>query len=362
MPTALAPLAAHPTLERVRNGRNIRLIGFGEMFRQPIVKGNFAVVAFNARNFPLPKPGGYEEGYIGPSTVTPILRVARALEAPVVFEVAHSEFGSEKKPYTGIITRNGMEQGVKLVVTHILAEYERLKMAGIPIGIHYDHGSSAEIMKACIEAGFTSVAMDGGDQKSWADLTGKAREWVEYCHPKGVGVEGEIETVGGQNPTEPEQAIKFAQETGVDVLVVTLKDNKHGSVPGTSVMEEERLAAVRQALPDMPVNLHGGSGFALHTLTRASMRGLFQKLNYATLVYEEMVKAVPGWLEILNMVAGKPKGTRPKEGRDQLALTDPLLRLMTPEVVAAAEAAAEKAAGAVMQAVGNVRTAQYYSV
>lgn len=362
----LAPLSAHPYLVQVARGRKVRFMGMGEMFAQPIKRGNFAVVAFNARNIPLKPEGGWEEGYIGPSTVTPVLRAARDLEAPVVLEIADSELGSPKSPYTGALSRygftpEGIQTGLHNFVRHILAEYSRLDMAGIPIGIHYDHGARREILEACIKAGFTSAAFDGGNMKDWGQLTGTAREWVNHAHPMGVGIEGEIELVDVAEPTDPQKAIQFANETGIDVLVVTLAENVHGSLPGSSVMEENRLFAVRQALPEMPVNLHGGSGFALFDLARTAMRGGFQKLNYATVLYDAIMNKVPGMVQILNMATGNPQGSRPKAGRKRLADLDPMLRLIDKDTVKAAEEAAYRAAVDVMRAVGNVRTAQYYS-
>ncbi|MCX5751566.1 MAG: class II fructose-bisphosphate aldolase [Candidatus Saganbacteria bacterium] len=359
----LAPLSAHPTLGARKNGRNIRTMGFGEMYRVPVEKGNFAVVAFNGRNVPLPMPGGYEEGYVGPSTVTPVLKAAKVLEAPVIIEIASSELGKPGKSYTGVLSRHDFDlrAGLSAFVNHVFAEYQRLDMAGIPIGIHYDHGDKFDVAKACVEAGFTSVAMDGGKIADFATLKAEARKWVEHFHPLGVGVEGEIETVGGEEPTDPQKAVEFASATGVDVLVVTLSKNPHGGMPGTSVMESPRLAAARQALPQMPVNLHGGSGFGLEVLTRASMQGLFQKLNYATELFEAIVGAVPGWPQVLKMAAGKPQGSRIKDSRDALAMTDFLLKLMPKEVVEAAEQAAYAKAFAVMRAVGNEGTAKFYS-
>lgn len=362
----LAPLSAHPTLAKAKAGRNVRTVGFADMYRQPIEKGNFAVVAFNIRNFPLKPAEGWEAGYIGPSTVTPVLRAARDLQAPVLLEIADSELGKEGSPYTGVLSRHGfvpegIQAGLNDFVQHVFSVYERLDMAGIPIGIHYDHGARRNILEASIHAGFTSAAFDGGKMKDWKQLTATAREWVNYAHPRGVGIEGEIELVDQEKPTDPQEAIKFAKETGVDVLVVTLSKNVHGALPGSSVMEEERLFEVRKALPEMPVNLHGGSGFALYDLARTSLKGGFQKLNYATVLYEAMVKAVPGWQQVLNMATGKAQGARPKDGRKQLARIDEMLKWMDADSIKAAEEAAYKASIDVMRAVGNVNTAQYYS-
>lgn len=360
--SALKSLSCHPTLKMAKAGRDITMIPFNQMYEVPLRRGDFAVPAFNVRNFPLPANGGFGEGYIGPSTVTQILKAARDLEAPVVIEIAHSELGEEGSPYTGVVTRHGLTKGTQLFVDHIFTEYQKLNMAGIPIGIHYDHGTDMDIVKAAIHAGFTSVAMDGGDQPDWESLVGKAKSWVDYCHPLGVGVEGEIELVDQEKPTDPYEAIEFAKATGVDVLVITLAKNVHGAKPGSSVMDTERLEAVRKGLPDMPVNLHGGSGFSLDVLQKTAQAGLFQKLNYATEVFEAMIKAVPGWQAILNMISGQEQGTRPKAGRKKLAQTDFLLPHITPEFVRAAESAAYEKILATMVTVGNIRTAKYYTV
>ena len=227
---ALAPrgsLKANAHLTRAKAGRNITTERFDRLYAEPVRRGNYAVLAFNARNFPLKKGEAWEEGYVGPSTVVPVLKAARALQAPVLIEIAGSELGKLEAPYTGVLSRYGfdaagIQAGLNNFVQHVFAEYARLDMTGIPIGVHYDHGNRADIRDAAIRAGFTSVALDGGNIKDMAELHRTGREWVNVCRPFGVGVEGEIELVDVEAPTKPAEAVAFAKATGIDVLVVTL--------------------------------------------------------------------------------------------------------------------------------------------
>lgn len=350
----LAPLSAHKTLQGIVNGRKVWLVNLDTMYK-PTLAGKHAIPAVNVRNMPLPKDGDYRNGYVGPSTAVAALRAMRHLNAPLVLEIAQSEV-----VYAGPVARHGEVEGFRQFSEHILAEADRMDMRDIPLAIHFDHGENTEWMKAAVKGGFTSVAFDGGKTKNWQDLVTKTKEWVEYCHAQGVTVEGEIETVGGAEPTDPAKAIQFVKETGVDVIVVTLEKNEHGSLQGTSVLEVDRLQAVREAIPNTPLNLHGGSGFSLGELSLGAMAGLFQKLNYATQVYEPMIRSIPGMQEALNFVSGQPQGTRPKAGRKKLNLLDPFLQHLPEKVVREAEHVGQMQIENVMAAVRNVDTAGLY--
>lgn len=144
----------------------------------------------------------------------------------------------------------------------------------IPIAMHLDHGNSLESAKKAIELGFSSVMIDGslmedGKTPSEYDYNVKVtRSVVEYAHKFGVTVEGEIGRLGGiedgvgsgsVHVTDPEQAKKFVNETGVDALAIAI-GTSHGAYKfkGDKNLAFDVLKKVRE-LVDIPIVLHGAS-------------------------------------------------------------------------------------------------------
>lgn len=344
--------------QRIVAAKGLNLVNLNVLFNVAM-KNRFAIPAINIRNFPIPKDGNYKNGYLGPSTVVACFRVMQKLNSPLILEIAQSEYG-----YAGPKTIFGEEAGFQGFVDHILVEAKKMGVKQ-PFAIHFDHGEKTEYMKAAVKAGFTSVAMDGGTLENWDALIAKAREWVNYCHPRGVTVEGEIETVGGEKPTEPKEAIKFVEQTGVDVIVVTLPKNVHGAKKGESKLDMNRLLGVSRKVPN-PVNLHGGSGFPYEDITAAVEAGAIHKLNYATEVFRYIVAAVPGMQDAINEAAGLEKSvTDPKKGRKTMFKlfeggANSFIAKIGADAVRAAEDAGMAEIIRIMEATKNVGTARLY--
>lgn len=134
--------------------------------------------------------------------------------------------------------------------------------------LHLDHGKSFEVCKKAVELGFDSVMIDGSalDFEKNVKLTKKV---CAYAHKKGVLVEGEIGQIKGiednvkadQNIyTNPEEAYKFARETGVDLLAVAIGTshgvNKYSKNP---TLRMDILSEIEKLLPSLPLVLHGAS-------------------------------------------------------------------------------------------------------
>ena len=134
--------------------------------------------------------------------------------------------------------------------------------ASVPVVAHLDHGYSAEECRAAIEAGFTSVMFDGS-QKPLAENIAETAAIVRMAHDAGVSCEGEIGFVGysggaSSAGTDPEEAARFAAETGVDAMAISvgnvhLQENKEGG------LDEARIRAI-EAVTEIPLVIHGGSG------------------------------------------------------------------------------------------------------
>ncbi len=151
----------------------------------------------------------------------------------------------------------------------------------IPIAMHQDHGNSFETCKSAIELGFTSVMMDGSlkaDGKtpaSFEENVEVTRKVVDYAHERGVTVEGEIGVLGGvedghgaggsglDHITDPDQAVEFAELTGVDALAIAI-GTSHGAYkftkkPDGSVLKMDVLIAIHKRLPKTHLVMHGSS-------------------------------------------------------------------------------------------------------
>ena len=141
--------------------------------------------------------------------------------------------------------------------------------------MHLDHGNSLETVKQAIELGMTSVMIDGSlkeDSKTpttFEENVEVTKSVVEYAHPFGVTVEAELGTLGGIEDgvgsgkvtlTDPDQAVEFVKETGVDSLAVAI-GTSHGAY---KFKEEPKLALdivkkIHKKMPELPMVMHGSS-------------------------------------------------------------------------------------------------------
>lgn len=157
------------------------------------------------------------------------------------------------------------------------------------IVLHFDHGFSSELVKRAIDAGFTSVMVDGSSLP-FDENVEKTKDIVQYAHERGVTVEAEIGHVGGGESyldpedddtmlTTTEEAEKFAKLTGVDSLAVSI-GTAHGEYKGTPHLNFERLRDIAEHV-DVPLVLHGGSGSGDENLEKAVRFGIC-KVNICT--------------------------------------------------------------------------------
>jgi len=134
--------------------------------------------------------------------------------------------------------------------------------ASVPVVAHLDHGHSAEECREAIECGFTSVMYDGS-QLSLDENIAQTAAIVKMARRAGVSTEGEIGFVGyaqgaASQGTEPAEAARFASETGVDAMAISV-GNVHLQETEAAQIDRAQLAAI-EAATDVPLVLHGGSG------------------------------------------------------------------------------------------------------
>lgn len=158
--------------------------------------------------------------------------------------------------------------------------------AKVRVVLHLDHGTTPEVIKKAIDLGFSSVMIDAS-QDTIEENVRKTKDIIDYAHPKGVVVEAEIGHVGaGENYenhetsdsqyTTVEEAKKFAEETGVDSLAISI-GTAHGMYKGIPEINFDRLKEIAAAV-DTPLVLHGGSSSGDENLNRCATNGI-TKIN-----------------------------------------------------------------------------------
>lgn len=168
------------------------------------------------------------------------------------------------------------------------------KDVSVPVALHFDHGMTFDEIIKAIHAGFTSVMIDASACE-YEENVRRTKEIVKIAHAVNVSVEAEIGHVGGAEGggddgndsllTDPAEAARFVEETGVDCLAVSV-GTAHGLYQGIPKLDFERLAEIAQAV-EVPLVLHGGSGSGDENLRKAVELGI-SKVN----VFSDMLKAI----------------------------------------------------------------------
>lgn len=155
-----------------------------------------------------------------------------------------------------------------------------------PIGLHLDHGKSYEDVKACVDAGFTSIMIDASALPFEENVQEVIRA-VQYCHFYGIPVEAELGALQGKEEdivneadakTDPAMVKGFVESTGCDLLAVSV-GNVHGLELEPHV-DLELLKTIADISP-VPLVLHGGSGIPFDVIQKARKCGLI-KINYGS--------------------------------------------------------------------------------
>lgn len=148
----------------------------------------------------------------------------------------------------------------------------------VPVVVHLDHGPTEDACRRAVDAGFTSVMIDGsidhvtGRISSFEENVAVTQRVVEYAHAKGVSVEGELGTIGGSKDGEtraaivladPDQAAEFVARTNVDALAVAIGTShgayKFDSPPDGSVLHMDLISEIKERIPNTHLVMHGSS-------------------------------------------------------------------------------------------------------
>ncbi|GGX65741.1 fructose-bisphosphate aldolase [Tateyamaria omphalii] len=156
--------------------------------------------------------------------------------------------------------------------------------ASVPVVAHLDHGYTFDECREALESGFTSLMFDGS-RKPLADNIAETAAIVEMAHKAGISCEGEIGFVGYDNGeasagTDSDEAAQFARETGVDAMAISV-GNVHLQTDQSGGLDEERIAAI-QAVTDVPLVIHGGSGVPAAQRRKLARQTNICKFNIGT--------------------------------------------------------------------------------
>ena len=154
----------------------------------------------------------------------------------------------------------------------------------VPVVAHLDHGYTFEECQEALDSGFTSLMYDGS-RKPLAQNIDETARIAEIAHAAGISCEGEIGFVGyseGENSlgTDPEEAAIFARNSGVDAMAISV-GNVHLQQNHEGGLDEVRIRAI-EALTEVPLVIHGGSGVPLEQRQRLARTSKVCKFNIGT--------------------------------------------------------------------------------
>jgi len=230
----------------------------------PAMQKAYAIGAFNISNL---------------ESLFAVVEAAVEEKSPVIVAVTPSSIRYAGLPYIGKMVNDAGES------------------APVPMSLHLDHGEDVETVSRCIEAGFTSVMIDGSHLKFEENMA-LTKRVVDLAHPKGVSVEAELGRLAGVEEstveereavlTDPDAAEEFVKRTGVDALAVAI-GTSHGAYKfkGEPKLDFERLKLIRKKV-DIPLVLHGASSVPSWIIQKAVKYGA--ELSGAKGIPEEHIR------------------------------------------------------------------------
>ena len=231
------------------------LVSAKEMLEKA-VEGHYAVGQFNINNLEWTKA---------------VLNAAEEMKSPVILGVSEGA----GKYMTGFKT-------VAAMVEAMMGELGTT----VPVALHLDHGTYEGSYK-CIEAGFSSIMFDGSKYPIEENVA-KTKELIEVCNKKGISLEAEVGSIGGEEDgvigqgecADPNECKQIA-ELGVTMLAAGI-GNIHGKYPANwAGLSFETLDAIQKLTGKLPLVLHGGTGIPDDMIKKAIDLGV-AKINVNT--------------------------------------------------------------------------------
>ena len=250
--------------------------------------GKYAVGQFNINNLEWTKS---------------ILLTAEELKSPVILGVSE---GAGK-----------YMTGLKTVAAMVEAMIDELKIT-VPVALHLDHGTYEGCYK-CIKAGFSSIMFDGSHYPIEENVE-KTKELVKIAHAMGLSLEAEVGSIGGEEDgvvglgecADPAEC-KAIADLGIDFLAAGI-GNIHGKYPENwPGLRFDVLEKIKEAVGDMPLVLHGGTGIPADMIQKAISLGV-AKINVNTECQLSFAEATRKYIE-----AGKDQQGKGYDPRKLLA-------------------------------------------
>ena len=223
-----------------------------------------------------------------------VLTAAQEMNSPVILGVSEGA----AKYMAGFKTIVGMVSG--------MIDYLGIT---VPVALHLDHGSF-DGAKNCIEAGFSSVMFDGSHYSIEENIQ-KTKEIVKYAHERGISVEAEVGSIGGEEDgvvgagevADPQEC-KIIADLGVDMLAAGI-GNIHGKYPENwQGLRFDVLKKIQDATGNMPLVLHGGTGIPEDMIKQAISLGV-SKINVNTEIQLVFAEATRKYIEAGKDLEGK---------------------------------------------------------
>ncbi|CEI74069.1 MULTISPECIES: class II fructose-1,6-bisphosphate aldolase [Romboutsia] len=198
--------------------------------------------------------------------------------------------------------------GFKTIVNMVEGMMEELNIT-VPVAVHLDHGSYDGAKKA-MEAGFSSIMFDGSHYPIEENIA-KTKEMVELAHAKGLSLEAEVGSIGGEEDgvvgagevADPAEC-KLIADLGIDMLAAGI-GNIHGKYPENwAGLNFDALAAINNATGNMPLVLHGGTGIPAEMIQKAISLGV-SKINVNTECQLAFADATRKYIEAGKDLEGK---------------------------------------------------------
>lgn len=172
--------------------------------------------------------------------------------------------------------------------------------SAVSVALHMDHCKDIDALKEAIDKGYSSVMYDGSSLSLEENIK-NTKEVVAYAHERNVSVEGEVGSIGGAEEgvvvakddamyTKPEDALYFAENTGVDALAVSI-GTTHGQYKSKAKINYELLAELKEKLGDTGLVLHGGTGVSDEDMRRCVREGM-KKINVGTELNKSYIEVV----------------------------------------------------------------------
>lgn len=224
-------------ISKEKEGKFMPLVTTKAMFEKSM-KEQYAIGAFNVNNMEI---------------IQGIMDAAKEEKSPVILQASSGAIKYARVNYLMKMVEAAVEEAPE-----------------IQVALHLDHGPDFETCKMCIDAGFTSVMIDGS-KYDFEENIALTKQVVDYAHAHGVVVEAELGKLAGIEDdvnvaqedamyTDPEQAKEFVERTGCDSLAIAI-GTSHGAYKfkGEAKLRFDILAKIKELIPNTPIVLHGAS-------------------------------------------------------------------------------------------------------